>query len=193
MALLVVGGVQQDEPLEVAVGVEHLDAPVIPIGDVDIVLSIDGDIVRRVERSGVLGCMSAAGAAHAPALHPVAVLVEFRHARVAIAVADEDVVARIPRHVGGTAEVAVDMRRRRSATRQRLEVIGLVGSFLAASQVQRHVAGWIELRHGLRALVDDPEVVVPVEPNTVAVAEAVNVLADLTDVFAGCVELEQLC
>ena len=44
-----------DEALEIAVAVEHLDAAVAAIGDVDVVLPIDADVVRRVELARVLG------------------------------------------------------------------------------------------------------------------------------------------
>ena len=54
MPLLVVHRGQMDEALEAAVAVEHLDTPVVAIGDVDVVLTIDSDIVRRAELRGIL-------------------------------------------------------------------------------------------------------------------------------------------
>ena len=50
------------------------------------------------------GELAGRGAFLAPRLHEHAVLDEFRDARVAAAVGDEDVALRVPRHVGGTIE-----------------------------------------------------------------------------------------
>ena len=44
MPLLVVGRVQENETLEVAVAIEDLDAAVVAIGDVDVVLTVDPEI-----------------------------------------------------------------------------------------------------------------------------------------------------
>ena len=66
MTLLVVGGVEEDEALELAVGVEHLDAAVVAIGDVDVVLAIDADVVRRVELAGILVRVRAAACRASP-------------------------------------------------------------------------------------------------------------------------------
>ena len=52
MPLLVVRRVQQDEALEGAVAIEHLDAAVVAIGDVDVVLAIDADVVRVLNWPG---------------------------------------------------------------------------------------------------------------------------------------------
>ena len=68
MPLLVVGGVEVDEPLERAIAIEDLDAPVPPVGDVEVVLAVDPDVVRRVELRRVLVGMSAAAAARCPTM-----------------------------------------------------------------------------------------------------------------------------
>ena len=92
--------------LEVAVGVEHLDAAVAAVGDVDVVVAVDLDVVRVVDAARVLVGVVAAAPELPPRLDPVAVLVELRDARVHVAVADVDVVVAIPRHVGRAVERA---------------------------------------------------------------------------------------
>ena len=62
----------------------------------------------------------------------------------------------------------------------------------APSQVQRDVSRRVELDDGVGALVDDPHVVVLVEPDRVRVAEAIHALADLADEVPVVIELEQL-
>src|SRR6185436_19085741 len=54
------------------------------------------------------------------------------------------------------------------------------------------VAFGIEAGRRLGALVDHPQVVVAVEADSVTVAKAVDVLADLAKELAGRIELEQL-
>ena len=51
---LVVRRVQEQEVLEIAVPVEHLNAPVAAVGDIDVSLSIGLQIVRIVDAVGVL-------------------------------------------------------------------------------------------------------------------------------------------
>jgi hypothetical protein len=63
MMLLVVGRVQENEPLEVASAIEDLDAAIVAIGHVDVVLAIDADVVQRVELAWVLVRMLAARSA----------------------------------------------------------------------------------------------------------------------------------
>src|SRR5207253_6174927 len=53
---------------KLAFGIEHLDAPVRPIADVDVVVAVDGNRMREVE-------LPLASAAIAPRLEPVAILV----------------------------------------------------------------------------------------------------------------------
>src|SRR5262249_21909461 len=67
------------------------------IGRVDVALRVDGDAVDAGELAG-------RGAFLSPRLDEHPVFREFRDARVAPAVGDEDVALRVPRHVGGTIE-----------------------------------------------------------------------------------------
>src|SRR5262249_46132539 len=78
-----------DLALEGAIGVEHLDAVVVKIADVNVALRIGGDAVHEVELAGTFAALP-------PRLHPVAILVVFGHARIHVAVADVDVALRIP-------------------------------------------------------------------------------------------------
>ena len=76
--------------LEFAVAVEHLDAAIGAVGDVEIAVGVADDAVRGVELAG-------AGAALAPVLDQVAVLAEFGDARIAVAVGDVDAAVCVPR------------------------------------------------------------------------------------------------
>src|SRR5258706_6591323 len=93
--------VDRDGAQEVAVAVEHLDAPVEAIGDVDVSLRIGGDVVGRIELARFVTAI-------APRLQPVAVPVGLRDARIDVTVADVDVARGIERHVGDLAEAPVD-------------------------------------------------------------------------------------
>src|SRR5688572_3316718 len=73
-----------------------------------------------------------------------------------------------------------------------VELFGIVGTFGTPAKVHRDVAGRIELHHRVRALVDDPEVVIAVVPRAVRVAEAVDPAADLARELPALVELEKL-
>src|SRR5207237_10677957 len=92
---------------ERSVRVEDLDPAVRAIADIHVVVAVDGDRMRQPELAGP-------GARSAPRLHPVAVAVVLRDARVDVAVADVDVALRIPRDVGGLAEQSVDGWQRRA-------------------------------------------------------------------------------
>src|SRR6266699_1400131 len=80
--LRIVRHVYRELALEPALPVEHLDAPVAAVGDVDVPLRVRRDRVRRVEFAGF-------GAAVAPRLDPLAVPVHLGDARVDMAVADK--------------------------------------------------------------------------------------------------------
>ncbi len=92
---------------ELAVLVEHLDAAVVAIVDVDEVLDrIDRDAVDAVEVVGPrLGLLRGPLALLAPRRHVVVVLVVLHHARVRVAVSDEIGAVRIPGDEGRPIEV----------------------------------------------------------------------------------------
>src|SRR6187551_859315 len=60
------------------------------------------------------------------------------------------------------------------------------------TQVHQHLAVRIELDDRVRALVDDPQVVVPVVTDRVAVTQRVDPAADLLDELALAVEQQDL-
>ena len=120
---------------------------------------------------------------------PVAVLVELGDARVDVPVADVDIALRIPGHVGGLAELAVDGRQRGIHPLPRFRI---VRGFLLAAEHHRDAPFGIQADDHVRSLVHEPEVVVPVEANGVGVGERVETLADLADELAVLVELEEL-
>src|SRR5207249_11936410 len=82
-----------EHPHKPALGIEDLNAPVRSIADVDVVVAIDGNRVRRSK-------LSLSRTVLAPRFHPVAVPVVLRHARVDVSVADVDVALCIPGDVG---------------------------------------------------------------------------------------------
>ena len=96
-----------DLRLEVALGIEYLDALVFPIADVDVVLGINSDRVRQVELAGLRPTL-------APGLDELPVLIEFRNPGVAIPIRDEDISGCIPGHIGWPIKIiARDSRTRR--------------------------------------------------------------------------------
>src|SRR5579863_8686745 len=100
MVVLVVGGVQEDEALELTVAFEYVYATVAAIGDVHVALTVDLHVVGIIEGAGVLIRMRSAHAVTSPGGNPVAPRVHLGDARVDIAIADVDVAFRVPSHVG---------------------------------------------------------------------------------------------
>ena len=143
MARLVVGHIQEDEFLEVAVGVERLNAPIAAVSNIDILVAIDPDIVRVAEVAGVLISVFSALAGRAPALEPISVLIELGDLRIEVAVANVDVIVFVPGDVGGTVEIAVHRGWRRIG----MPVARLVRTFVAAPQVHHHHSLRIELHY----------------------------------------------
>ncbi len=80
--------------------VEHLDAGITAVADIDVALGVRGDGMRRIH-------LARLGTAVAPLHQPIAVLVIFGDARIDVAVADIGVAGRIPRHIGDLPEQAV--------------------------------------------------------------------------------------
>ena len=71
-----------------------------------------------------------------------------------------------------------------------MTVARFVRSFVSASEIHHHQAFGVEFHHGHGRLVDDPKIVVFVEPDRVRVGEAVNPFAELTNEVALLVEFE---
>src|SRR6516162_233427 len=74
-------------PLVFAVAVEHLDAVVLAVGDIDPAIRVTADVVRDVELAGI-------GAGFAPRHQELAVRRVFVDAGIAIAVGDIDLLPR---------------------------------------------------------------------------------------------------
>ena len=100
------GDVDGDLAEKFSVGLEDLDAAIAAVGDVDIILRVDGDAVRGVEPAGLV-------AGFAKRFEPVAIFVGFGDAGIDVAVADVGVAGCIPRHIGDLAKQPVDGRKRR--------------------------------------------------------------------------------
>jgi hypothetical protein len=76
--------------LEIAVAVEHLDAPVAAVGNVNGSFGVSSDAVHGIE-------LRLAFAGLAERLDPVAVLAQLGDAGIDVTVADEDITLRDPR------------------------------------------------------------------------------------------------
>src|SRR5713226_9063397 len=168
---------------EFSVAIENLEAAVAAVGDVDIVLRIDGDAMRGVELAGLV-------AGFAPGLEPVAVLVDFGDARIDVTVADVRVASEIQRNIGYLAEHAIDGRKRRLDVLERLG--GFVGGLLFAAEDHDDAAFKVELDDHVGAFVGDPDVVVLVDFHGLGEGPGVEVVADLADEFSVGSKLEEL-
>src|SRR6187549_1864551 len=169
---LVVRDVQMNETLELSVAVEHLDAAVVAIGDVDVVLAIDADVVEGVELRRILVGLRTARSARPPRHHPVAVLVELRDPRVPVAIADVDVVVGVESDIGRSAEVPVDVHWRRCpVSTDRYVIVRFVRSLRAAAEIERYITSGVEPYRGMRSLVDDPQVVKAVVAKAVTIGK----------------------
>ena len=129
---------------ELAVLVEHLDAVVRAIADVDAALLVGHDGVHRVHvvRARLVGRR----AAHAPRRDVLAVPIELDDARVRVAVADEEGAVGQPRDVGRPREV-------------RLVVAGHAAR---ADRLHQRLAVARELEERVRAVIDEPDVAIRV-------------------------------
>ena len=181
--LRIVGNVDRELTLERPLAVEHLDAPVAAVGDVDVALRVGGDRVRRVELAGLR-------ALAAPRFQPFAVPVHLGDARIDVSVADIGVAGRVEGDVGHLSEAPVFMRQRRIGTLERRRFP--VRCFLLAPEHHRDTAPGVELDHHVRSLVRDPDVVVRVHAYGMAERPGVQVLADLAHEISFGIELEQL-
>ena len=128
-------------------------------------------------------------AALAPRLHPSAVLVDLHHARVVVAVGDEDVAVAIPRDVGRTIERAPTAAAAACPAR-----LGAAASTASARRpsTMRHFPPATELDDHVRAFVGRPDVAVLVDAHRVSERETVEILADLANERAVGPELEEL-
>ena len=131
-----IGHVDGDDLEQIALGVEHLDATVAPVGDIDAVLRVHGDGVQGVELSRFL-------AVTAPGLQPAAVRGDLGHARVDVAVADVGVAVAVPGHVGNLAELAVHRRQGRLGMGQGMGA--LVGGLGLAAEHHGHLPAGVNL------------------------------------------------
>src|SRR5436190_22461908 len=103
-------------------------------------------------------------------------LIVLGDARVDIPVGNVGVALRVPGHVGRLTEVAVHRRQRRIWMPERL---GAVGRFLFAPEHPHDAALRVEPDDHVRALVDSPDIVVPIDAHAVRLRPGVETLADL--------------
>src|SRR5208283_3666791 len=82
---------------KLAVSIEDLNAPVLPVADIHVAICIRGDGMRRVKLPGFCAALS-------PGSDPVSVLIDLCDARIAVAVAYEAVPRGVPGNVRGPVE-----------------------------------------------------------------------------------------
>ena len=164
-------------------GVENLDAAVAAVGNINIVLHVDGNAVWRVELAGLR-------ARFAPGHQPVSVFVDFCDARVDVAVADVGAALGVPRDVRHLSKHAVDGRQRRLHVLQRFGAF--IGSLLLAAKNKRDAAGRIEFNDHVRAFVRDPDVVVFVDFHGVGKGPGIEMMANLAKKFSVRSEFQKL-
>ncbi len=83
------GRVDRDLAQEFSFGVEDLNAAIAAVGDVNVVMRIDADVVRSVELAGLIAWL-------APGFEPDAIPVGFGDAGIDVAVADVGVAGGVP-------------------------------------------------------------------------------------------------
>ena len=149
----------------VAVGVEHLDAGVVAVGDVEQSLGVEHQRMRQVEFAGAL-------ALFAEGLDEVAVAIELQHQRLALAVAlqHEQIAARS------------DHRLVRLVEQPQMAVLVPLAGAVFAAQHHLQPPGGIEAIDQMGGDVGRPDVVVgidaqPMRPLEQAVAEAADEMA----------------
>ena len=126
----------------------------------------------------------------APGLEPLAVLIDLGDARIDVAVADKSVAGLVPGDVGHLSEKAIVGRKRRVRMFEWRGV--LVRGFLFAPEHHVDPAFRGELDHHIRALVGDPDIVLGVDLHRVRERPGIEVMADLPQIIAVGVKLEQL-
>ena len=160
MPFLVIGDVEPDELLEAAIRIENLNASIAAVGHVDVPLAIDLHVVW-------ISKLAWAGPVRSPGLDPVSVLVHLGDARIDVAVANIDVVFCVPRHIGRPVIQPINRALFRRSGSPELEALV---SFRPAAQIHQDVAGRAEFHDRVRAFIDNPQVVVPVEPHGVRIS-----------------------
>ncbi len=168
-----------------AVAVEHLDAVVLAVGDIDPAIRVAAHIVGDVELAGI-------GAGLAPCHQQLAVGRIFVDARIAVAVGDVDLalrrqcrvgaaVERLAAHIGrglaGDAEgqqhpalegafahrVVAVIGQKHGVVRGHVDAVRPVKDALAPGAQEVAVA--VEHHHRVRAAAEGIDVVVPVDPD----------------------------
>src|ERR1700681_1314061 len=173
---VVVGG------LRLEVIVQDLVPEVGAVGHPDVALPINLEPVRQAELTRFLAGLLAARLSEKPA-----VLVELHHPVVAVSIGDKNIALRVEAHVRRAAENVL-LRRRVCARGSR---DGAVNRRRPAAEHHEELALRAELRDGVRAFVDGPDVVLRIDADRVRELEAVITLADFLEVVAVLIEFPQ--
>ena len=150
------------------------------VGDPDVTLPIDLKPVRQVELAGSFARLFAARLRQEPA-----VLVELHDAVIAVAIGNEDVALRIPSDIRRAAENIFLCRRVRSVGRRDCAF----DCRRPAAEHHQKFALRAELRDGVRAFVDRPDIVLRIDADGVREFKTVIALADFLDEIAVLIEL----
>src|ERR1017187_4710474 len=168
--------------LELQVVVENLNAAVAPVSHVDVALGVHRDRVRKVELAG-RGTPRPHGFDESP------VLVVLHDPGVAIAIGHEDISGGVPGHIGRPIEY-IGLRRRHGSSRSRRCRCAFHG-FRPPAKKHDDAPFGVELDHHIRPLIDSPDVVPRIDPHRMSEREAIQALADLTDVVPIPIEFKQ--
>ncbi len=155
-----------------AVGVEHLDAGVVAVGDVEQALRVEDERMRQIEFAWPL-------ALAAPGLDEGAVAIELQHARVGLAVAlqHEDIAGRPDHRFVRLVE--------QPQMSERMPIAG------AALDAEHHFKPphRVELVNQVRSDVGGPDVVLRIDPQAVGAIE--QPVAEAADEVAVGIEFHQ--
>ena len=140
--------------------------------------------MRQVKLAG-----SVAGSLASRLCDEPAVFVVLHHAVIAVAVGDEDVALRVPSHIRGAAKDVFLRRRVWPVGRRDSAVDGR----RPAAEHHKKLALRTELRHGVRALIDGPDIVLRIDADRVREFKSVIALADFLDEDSILIEFPQPC
>ena len=134
-----------------------------------------------------IGELTRCGALLAPGGHEFPALVELCNPSIAETIGDKYVSGRVPSDISRTVEQVSGLSRAVPSSpraRRNIDILRFT------SEQHRDASLRIELHDHSGHLVHHPNVVAGVDPDLRGNHEAIGILADLTDVFSGAVELE---
>src|SRR5579871_45924 len=156
-------------------GIQHLNAAVATVRDVETILRVDDHRVQRTELARTRTRL-----AEGP--DPVAVAIVLGDPGVDVAIADVDVVVRVPGHIRYLTEQTVGGRQRRMGMRERM--CAFVRCLGLATQHECDAPPGIEAHYQIGTLIGHPHVVIPIDAHGMREGPRVEVVTDLTQIMA---------